>query len=80
MGTDFPLEKKSIFSGMLWLEKIMISVLSGLNDISHFCLPYIHFKMKAYRITGNLIDWFSSYLKGRRQKIVIKNNSYLLST
>jgi hypothetical protein len=36
--------------------------------------------MKAYRITGNLIDWFSSYLKGRRQKIVIKNNSYLLST
>jgi hypothetical protein len=26
-------------------------------------------------ITGNLIDWFSSYLKGRRQKVVIKNNS-----
>jgi hypothetical protein len=34
-------------------------------------------KMKAYGITGNLIDWFSSYLKGRRQKVVIKNNSYL---
>ena len=32
-------------------------------------------KMKAYGITGNLIDWFSSYLKGRRQKVVIKNNS-----
>jgi hypothetical protein len=31
-------------------------------------------KMKAYGITGNLIDWFSSYLKGRRQKVVIKNN------
>ena len=31
--------------------------------------------MKAYGITGNLIDWFSSYLKGRRQKVVIKNNS-----
>jgi DNA-binding transcriptional regulator GbsR (MarR family) len=30
--------------------------------------------MKAYGITGNFIDWFSSYLKGRRQK-VIKNNS-----
>jgi hypothetical protein len=34
--TDFPLKKKSRFSGMLRLEKIMISVLSGLNDISHF--------------------------------------------
>jgi hypothetical protein len=32
-------------------------------------------KMKAYRITGNLIDWLSSYLKARRQKVVIKNNS-----
>jgi hypothetical protein len=32
-------------------------------------------KMKAYGITGNLIDWFSSYLKGRRQKVIIKNNS-----
>jgi hypothetical protein len=36
MGTDFPLKEKSRFSGMLRLEKIMISVLSGLNDISHF--------------------------------------------
>ena len=32
-------------------------------------------KMKAYEITGKLIDWFSSYLKARRQKVVIKNNS-----
>ena len=31
--------------------------------------------MKADGITGNLIDWISSYLKGRRQKVVIKNNS-----
>jgi hypothetical protein len=31
--------------------------------------------MKAYGITGNLIDWLSSYLKGRRQKVIIKNNS-----
>jgi hypothetical protein len=31
--------------------------------------------MKSYGITGKLIDWFSSYLKGRRQKVVIKNNS-----
>jgi hypothetical protein len=34
-STDFPLKEKSRFSGMLRLEKIMISVLSGLNDISH---------------------------------------------
>jgi hypothetical protein len=32
-------------------------------------------KMKAYGITGNLIDWFSSYLKGRRQKVIIKDNA-----
>ena len=32
-------------------------------------------KMKAYGITGKLINWFKSYLKARRQKIVIKNNS-----
>jgi hypothetical protein len=25
--------------------------------------------------TGNLINWFKSYLKARRQKVVIKNNS-----
>jgi hypothetical protein len=31
--------------------------------------------IRAYGITGNLIDWFSSYLKGRRQKVAIKNNS-----
>ena len=31
--------------------------------------------MKAYELTGKLIDWFSSYLKARRQKVVIKNNS-----
>jgi hypothetical protein len=31
--------------------------------------------MKSYGITGNVIDWFSSYLIGRRQKLVIKNNS-----
>ena len=31
--------------------------------------------MKAYGITGNLIDWFSSYSNGRLQKVVIKNNS-----
>jgi hypothetical protein len=35
MGTDFPVKEKLRFSGMLRLEKIMISVLSGLNDISH---------------------------------------------
>jgi hypothetical protein len=30
---------------------------------------------EAYGITGNLINWFNSYLKARRQKVVIKNNS-----
>ena len=25
--------------------------------------------------TGKLIDWLSSYFKGRRQKVVIKDNS-----
>jgi hypothetical protein len=39
VGIDLPLKEKSRFSGMLRLEKIMISVLSGLNDINHFiCL------------------------------------------
>jgi hypothetical protein len=31
-------------------------------------------QMKAYGKTGNLIDWLSSYIKGRRPKVVIKNN------
>ena len=32
-------------------------------------------KMKAYGITGNLINWFESYLKARQKKVVINNNS-----
>ena len=28
--------------------------------------------MKAYAITGNLINWFNSYLKGRQHKVGIK--------
>ena len=32
-------------------------------------------KMKAYGITGNLINWFESYLKARRKKVIISNNS-----
>jgi hypothetical protein len=45
MGTEFPLKEKSTFSGTLRLEKIMISVLSVLNDISHlFDLISILFK------------------------------------
>jgi hypothetical protein len=32
-------------------------------------------KMEAYGKTGNLINWLNSYLKARRQKVVIKNNS-----
>jgi hypothetical protein len=31
--------------------------------------------MKVYGITGNLINWFNSYLKARRQKVVNKINS-----
>jgi hypothetical protein len=40
MGTDFPLKEKSRISGKLRLEKILISVLSGLNDISHYWTIY----------------------------------------
>ena len=40
VGTDLPLKEKSRFSGMLRLEKIMISVLSGLHDISHVLTIY----------------------------------------
>jgi hypothetical protein len=29
-------------------------------------------KMKAYALTGNSINWFNSYLKGRKQQVVIK--------
>ena len=39
MDIDLPLKEKSRFSGMLRLEKIMISVLSGLNDIRHCGTP-----------------------------------------
>jgi hypothetical protein len=46
MDTDFPLKEKSRFSGTLRLEKIMISVLSGLNDISHF-LDHISISFKS---------------------------------
>ena len=31
--------------------------------------------MKAFGITGNLINWLNSYLKDRRHKVVVKNNS-----
>ena len=50
MDTDFPLKEKSRFSGTLRLEKIMISVLSGLNDISHF-LDQISISFKSWAIT-----------------------------
>jgi hypothetical protein len=33
-------------------------------------------KMKAYGITGNLINWFNSYLKSRRQKVVSLQESH----
>jgi hypothetical protein len=31
--------------------------------------------MKAYGITGNLINWFNSFSKSQTTKVVIKNNS-----
>jgi hypothetical protein len=34
VGTDLPLKEKSRFSGMLRLEKIMISILAGLHSIN----------------------------------------------
>ena len=30
-------------------------------------------KLKAYGITGNLCNWFESYLHGRQQRVVVKN-------
>jgi hypothetical protein len=41
MSTDFPLKEKSRFSGKLRLKKIMISVLSGLNDIRNKCIVFL---------------------------------------
>ena len=71
------------------LLEIYNSILNSLENKEANCFVFCDFskafdkvwhrgllhKMKAYGITGNLIDWFSSYLKGRRQKVVIKNNS-----
>ena len=59
MGTDFPLKEKSRFSGTLRLEKIRISVLSGLNDISHF-LDHISISFKSWAITffNCILSWF----------------------
>jgi hypothetical protein len=45
-----------------------------ITDVLLNALEDLH-KMKAYGITGNVINWFNSYLKARRQKVVIKNNS-----
>jgi hypothetical protein len=71
------------------LLEIYNSILNSLGNKEAHCFVFCDFskafdkvwhrsllhKMKAYGITGKLIDWFSSYLKGRRQKVVIKNNS-----
>ena len=71
------------------LLEIYNSILNSLENKEANCFVFCDFskafdqvwhrgllhKMKAYGITGNLIDWYSSYLKGRRQKVVIKNNS-----
>ena len=75
------------------LLEIYNSILNSLENKEANCFVFCDFskafdkvwhrgllhKMKAYGITGNLIDWFSSYLKGRRQKVVIKNNPSRLS-
>ena len=69
-----------------WLE-IYNNILNSLENKEANCFVFCDFseafdkvwhrgilhKMKAYGITGKLIDWSSSYLKGRRQKVVIKN-------
>jgi hypothetical protein len=41
---------------------------SGLHSIK---LGILH-TMKAYAITGNSINWFNSYFKGRQQKVAFK--------
>ena len=31
------------------------------------------FKLQTYRVTGNLLKWFKSYLPDRKQKVMYKN-------
>ena len=71
------------------LLEIYNSILNSLGNKEAHCFVFCDFskafdkvwhrsllhKMKAYGIIEKLIIWFSSYLKGRRQKVVIKNNS-----
>ena len=58
-----------------WLEQINDNSLTGacLLDISK-CFDYINDeillkKLEMYGITGNELDWFSSYLKSRKQMV-----------
>ena len=63
----------------VFLSKQYSIVYTVCNSL-HICqarttLMLFNTTFKAYGITGNLINWFKSYLKARRQKVVIKNNS-----
>ena len=31
------------------------------------------FKLQTYGVTGNLLEWFKSYLSDRKQKVIYKN-------
>ena len=34
--------------------------------------------MSAYGIRGNVLNWFNSYLQGRKQRVIIKNSTSAL--
>ena len=64
-----------------WLEQINDNSLTGacLLDISK-CFDFINHeillkKLEMYGITGNELDWFSSYLKNRKQMVFFQQDS-----
>ena len=48
------------------------SVLYFVTFLKHSIKLDILHTMKAYAITGNPINWFNSYLKGRQQNVAFK--------
>ena len=46
------------------------------DKVWHLGLLY---KMNSYGVRGNLMGWFSSYLQGRQQRVIIKNSKSSLS-
>ena len=48
------------------------TVLYFVTFLKHSIKLGILHKMKTYAITGNSINWFNSYLKSRKQQVVLK--------